>query len=125
MISNLKGPGRYETEKKEKIYKAYSQSREIIKSTLININNNEQTIFLENDFSITEKPDNILYIYHSYDNDNYSGRWYKYINKNILNNLNNNNSITFEIENYDGLGLHYMVVELTKKGIRELKKMIQ
>jgi hypothetical protein len=122
MISNLKGPGRYE--KQEKIYKAYSQNREIIKSTLINTNNNEQTIFLENDFSIREKPDNTLYIYHSYDNENYSGRWYKFINKNILNNLNNDNTITFEIENYDGLGLHYMVVEFTKKGIRELIKFI-
>ena len=90
MISNLKGAGRYE--KQEKKYKSYSQNREIIKSTLLNTNNNDQTIFLENNFSIREKPDN---------------------------------TITFEIENYDGLGLHYMVIELTKKGIRELKKMIQ
>ena len=48
MISNLKGPGRYENEKQEKIYKVYSQNREVIKSTLINTNNNELTIFLEN-----------------------------------------------------------------------------
>ena len=122
MISNLKGAGRYE--KQEKKYKSYSQNREIIKSTLLNTNNNDQTIFLENNFSIREKPDNIIYIYHSYDNENYSGRWYKFINKNILNNLNNDNTITFEIENYDGLGLHYMVVEFTKKGIRELIKFI-
>jgi len=124
MISNLKGPGRYENEKEQKKYKAYSQNREIIKSTLINTNNNDQTIFLENDFSIREKPDNILYIYHSYDNENYSGRWYNFINKNILNNLNNDNTITFEIENYDGLGLHYMVIEFTKKGIRDIQKFI-
>jgi hypothetical protein len=122
MISNLKGAGRYEN--KEKKYKPYSQSREITKSTLINTNNNEQTIFLENELKISENPDNIVYIYHSYDNENYSGRWYNFINKNILNNLNNDNTITFEIENYDGLGLHYMVIEFTKKGIRELKKYI-
>jgi hypothetical protein len=122
MISNLKGPGRYEN--KEKIYKPYSQTREITKSTLINTNNNDQTIFLENDLKISEKPDNIVYIYHSYDNENYSGRWYNFINKNILNNLNNNNTITFEIENYDGLGLHYMIIELTKKGIKEIQKIL-
>ena len=41
-----------------------------------------------------------------------------------MNNLNNDNTITFEIENYDDLGLHYMVIEFTKKGIRELIKFI-
>lgn len=122
-MASFRGAGKYN--KKTKIFKNYVKGGDIINSVLTDIYNNE-IIYLENYLSITTKIDNMIYIYHSYNNENHSGRWYNTINKNILNNLPNN-KLTIILDDYkfddDTIGNYVMTIEFTNKGIIELKKL--
>ena len=111
----FKGSGRYD---KNKIYKEYSKKGDIVKSVLTDLYNNE-TLVLENNLTITEKPNNMLYMYHSYDTQNYSARWYKIVHKNLLNGIINNKlSIPIISDNENFI----MTIEFTNNGINKLKK---
>lgn len=119
----LKGPGKYV----KSIYKPYKIKPDINNVKMID-DKGIETIFLQNTIKISIKPNNKIYIYHSYDKENYSGRWYRFLDSNIFNTINNN-IFYYDIENYENelnqsIGTHQFIIEFTDKGIKKLKKIL-